>query len=822
MTTDPPTSMGPRNMAAAMRAVLDLQRSGGKLIEVAQSRERVVTMMQGYMRRLAIDADSLPPVIHIAGTKGKGSTAAMCDSILRAAGLRTALYTSPHLISVRERFRLNGVPVDEPRYLRYFWETWDGLRDSSRGSDDDDDPAALPAMPGFFHFLTLLALKMFRGEGVDVAVLEVGLGGRLDATNVIPHPVVCGVTTLDFDHMDVLGDTLPLIAAEKAGIFKRGVPAVTVPQRRDALETLQAVASDVGAPLLLADQRSLFARVGAADGMTIGLDGEFQRTNAALAVSLCDIFLWRRCLSPLPSSDGRDEGILTSTTLRKGGSTSTLAAALPWQRALLSAGVTASDKLGHAMAPSAAKSNTDGHFANNSVAPSDSSSIDVSNNSLADVSIGPSDVSSSSPAGVSNNSPAGVSSNSLARFDSGDAPLPRWTLDGLSLAKWAGRAQILRVLSGTGPPMQLPSPSPIEERNRCVPRSPRDAPSQSPPPSQEAGSSGSIARATAGSAASAPAIDSHLITTFYLDGAHTERSVQECVAWFRSRITQHSHFPRREKLVLLIYSGTEKEPLQLLLPLSTLPVDEFVITAPPSVRPSRHSTPSTTDVLLRFEERTGVRVIGDQTASSSMPAATSSASRSSTPPAIGHSATLVAPAPSVGSSLITGTAVIGAAGGGAAGGSMLSDWLHTVASLWEVVHSNRVFDALRRELSSPPSPYSADGVTTTTLDRDNSSTVNSSNASSSRRDARALPGSSAVVPMHESSISQQQQQQQALVHPATTTALVIPDVAAAIAHIRRQASLADADGEMSEYHVLVTGSLYLVGAALETLGWKEQ
>jgi hypothetical protein len=131
---------------------------------------------------LGVDLNSIR-AIHIAGTKGKGSTSAMCERILRSAGFRTGLYTSPHLVDVRERFRINGGVLSKERFASYFWHAHDVL--SSKGELQ------------FFQFLTVLGFYIFTQENVDAAVIEVGLGGRLDATNALTSPVVCGITLLD-------------------------------------------------------------------------------------------------------------------------------------------------------------------------------------------------------------------------------------------------------------------------------------------------------------------------------------------------------------------------------------------------------------------------------------------------------------------------------------------------------------------------------------------------------------------------------------------------------------------------------------------------
>ncbi|KAL7583384.1 hypothetical protein Lser_V15G44164 [Lactuca serriola] len=221
-------------------------------------------------------------IIHVAGTKGKGSTCTFTEAILRNCGFRTGLFTSPHLIDVRERFRLDGVDISEEKFLAYFWWCWDRLKEKC--NDDMDIP-----MPNLFRFLALLGFKIFAAEQVDVAIMEVGLGGKFDATNVVQNPIVCGISSLGYDHTEILGDTLALIAGEKAGIFKKGVPAFTVPQPDEAMEVLIEKASQLDVPLEVANP--LDAKL--LNGLDLGLVGDHQYLNAGLAIKLCSTWLQR-------------------------------------------------------------------------------------------------------------------------------------------------------------------------------------------------------------------------------------------------------------------------------------------------------------------------------------------------------------------------------------------------------------------------------------------------------------------------------------------------------------------------------------------------
>ena len=181
-----------------------------------------------FLARLG-SPESDTPTVHIAGTKGKGSTAAMCANILRCQGYRVGLYSSPHLHTFRERISINGVPIPEPRFAEVLEKLWDPMLEISALSD---------GRVTVFELLTSMGFSYFREEATDFNVIEVGLGGRLDATNVI-IPSVSVITSLSLDHTRVLGNTIEEIAWEKAGIIKPGVPVVCAPQEPEAMRVIR-------------------------------------------------------------------------------------------------------------------------------------------------------------------------------------------------------------------------------------------------------------------------------------------------------------------------------------------------------------------------------------------------------------------------------------------------------------------------------------------------------------------------------------------------------------------------------------------------------
>lgn len=207
----------------------------------------------------------LPPVFHVAGTNGKGSTLAFLKSILEEAGYTVHRYTSPHLVDLTERFEVRGSPVS----MQQLGEILENIHLLAKQYDIHLTP---------FEELTAAAFELFAREPADVLLLEVGLGGRLDATNVIETPLVSIVTAIDFDHQEYLGSTLEKIAFEKAGIFKEGCPVVIAPQRPSVEKVFQEIAALKNCPLWQFQEPF-------PQSCELGLYGEHQRLNAQTALT---------------------------------------------------------------------------------------------------------------------------------------------------------------------------------------------------------------------------------------------------------------------------------------------------------------------------------------------------------------------------------------------------------------------------------------------------------------------------------------------------------------------------------------------------------
>ena len=249
--------------------------------------------MRLLLKKLGNPHDRLRSV-HIAGTKGKGSTATMLATMISACGHKAGLYTSPHICDIRERITINGEMIPQAALTRLIIQVQPIIE--KMASD----------RPTFFETFTALAFMYFAEQQVDVAVVETGLGGRLDSTNVLT-PAVCGLTSLSMDHMHQLGNTLSAIAGEKAGIFKKDIPAISVPQPPEAKRVLRRVANEVKAKLMFTGEDIEFSyRVESSrrDGcqtrvclttpqskfehLNVPLQGEHQALNCGLALALLD------------------------------------------------------------------------------------------------------------------------------------------------------------------------------------------------------------------------------------------------------------------------------------------------------------------------------------------------------------------------------------------------------------------------------------------------------------------------------------------------------------------------------------------------------
>ncbi|XP_072751460.1 folylpolyglutamate synthase, mitochondrial [Anoplolepis gracilipes] len=230
-----------------------------------------------YLLRSGITLEQLDKlsVVHVAGTKGKGTTCAFTEAILRQYGFSTGFFSSPHLVSVRERIRLNGEPLSQACFAHFFWDTYRRLEQARECESD---------MPTYFKFLTILSFHVFLEANVDVAILEVGIGGELDSTNIVRNPVCVGVTSLGLEHTLLLGNTLEEIAYQKSGIFKPNAAAFTVSQPEVAMRILRKQAVErrcrslrVVPSIQTREWNDVFSSVGL---------NSVQQQNASLSISM--------------------------------------------------------------------------------------------------------------------------------------------------------------------------------------------------------------------------------------------------------------------------------------------------------------------------------------------------------------------------------------------------------------------------------------------------------------------------------------------------------------------------------------------------------
>lgn len=252
--------------------------------------------------------------IHVAGTNGKGSVCAFLDSVLRAEGKKTGLFTSPHLVRINERMQIDGNPISDEDFVRVF----NTVEEAAQKME-----AAGEQRPSYFELLFLMAMVYFSEQGVEIAVIETGLGGRLDATNSLEAPDLTVITSIGFDHMQYLGNTIPEIAGEKAGIIKPGVPVVYDASRPEAAAVIEAKAKELGAPsvaLSPSDYEITSSGKGMIDFCTaFRYDGHalfsvysnavYQVQNAALAIL---------ALKTLQERDPQRFGAPDAETLKKG------------------------------------------------------------------------------------------------------------------------------------------------------------------------------------------------------------------------------------------------------------------------------------------------------------------------------------------------------------------------------------------------------------------------------------------------------------------------------------------------------------------------
>jgi dihydrofolate synthase / folylpolyglutamate synthase len=277
--------------ASAVRYLLSLGRELAAPTQAAAAKFDLVNTTV-LLERLG-HPDRAYPTIHIAGTNGKGSTAAFVESILRHAGFRTGLNTSPHLERINERFRINGEEITDEQFAESFTRIHAAIEDLLAEGN-------LRAHPTYFECVTAVAFEIFARQRVEFGVIEVGLGGRLDATNVIT-PAVSVITRIDFDHENFLGHSIREIAGEKAGIIKPGVPIVSAPQLPEARDVLRTRAAELHCPLLETSEYFRVDKEQLEDGfvraqvtelaanmqfsLALPLAGRFQLENALNAVA---------------------------------------------------------------------------------------------------------------------------------------------------------------------------------------------------------------------------------------------------------------------------------------------------------------------------------------------------------------------------------------------------------------------------------------------------------------------------------------------------------------------------------------------------------
>ena len=289
--------------------------------------------LKWFLKKLGNPEQTLR-IIHVAGTNGKGSVCAYMSSILQEAGYRTAMFTSPHLVDMRERFVVNGKMISEEAFLRAFLAVWNGLQKVNSEAEPAENGSTQEFVLNFYEYLFCMALLCFAEEKPDYCIIETGLGGRLDATNYVDNKLLTVITRISLDHVQYLGDTTEKIAAEKAGILRPGVPVVYLDGDADASVVICRKASELGAmqvPVSKKDYTFLGFRKKYIDfslrseyynyiSLTLHTIARYQMENAALAVRAVEVLFRSRDTEEhgrlhagagCPTAEKIQQGILT-------------------------------------------------------------------------------------------------------------------------------------------------------------------------------------------------------------------------------------------------------------------------------------------------------------------------------------------------------------------------------------------------------------------------------------------------------------------------------------------------------------------------------
>lgn len=302
------TSISPEHNYGEALALLDSLQSNRSVVSTISNASRNINQdaipeMLEWTRKAGYEVSDFAKqglrCVHVAGTKGKGSVCVMVENILLQYRGETqlweggkgkhigkvGLYTSPHLVTVRERIRIDGAPISESLFARYFFELWDRFSEIAavpNGSHPHTQSSG--AKPAYFRYLTLLAFHTFMREGVETAIIECGIGGEYDSTNILPQEAVTvsAITKLGIDHSGMLGETIEEIAWHKAGIMKQGVRAFTTQQVHAAQAILAARAREKDVALEVVNRNSALET----GNVKLGIEGDFQKDNASLALAV--------------------------------------------------------------------------------------------------------------------------------------------------------------------------------------------------------------------------------------------------------------------------------------------------------------------------------------------------------------------------------------------------------------------------------------------------------------------------------------------------------------------------------------------------------